>query len=562
MNPAAAPVSIDFILIIVTAAALGLVARKLSQPTIIAYIFTGVVLGPVLFNVVDETNLISLMSELGLGFLLFLLGIEMNIDEIREIVKPVGYIAIGQTVLQTGLAFIIPFALGFDLVQTTVIALCTVFGATPVIVKTLADKDELTTLPGKIDVGVLILQDIYLIVILALFSSGTLTNPAEIGFTLARIILLIGLIGLVSFTASKYLLPHIFSRIADNRHGFFIHGVAWAFLFITFANWLGLSVEVGAFLAGLGLGRIPYRDELKERIRPLTDFFMVIFFSSIALRLNADNLLVYWQEAVLASVLLMVGNFLIMFFLIDWQNFTPRTSFIGSINMTQVSEFSLVVGALAVSQGYIGNEILGYLSLMALLTMTSSTYLINYNKQIYNHLEDFLQRWESDDHREPEIKRLEGHAVILGYNEMVKAVLPALEKEYEDIVVVDRNSDNTETLGKSDYEYIYGDFKHGEIRKASAIKKSDFILSVSNEHSVNRKILEESPREATKFVKASNMEEAAELYDLGAHYVIQKNVLTGEKVSEYIKLYLEDRDLFLEEIDVENEKIIWGGRSV
>jgi Kef-type K+ transport system membrane component KefB len=562
MNPVAAPVSIDFILIIVTAAVLGLIARKFNQPTIIAYIFTGVVLGPVIFNVVNETNLISLMSELGLGFLLFLLGIEMNIDEIREIVKPVTYIAIGQTILQTALAFIIPYFLGFTLLQTTVIALCTVFGATPVIVKTLADKDELSTLPGKIDVGVLILQDIYLIIILALFSSGTLTNPAEIGWTLARILVLITAIGLASFTASKYVLPRVFSHVADNRHGFFIHGIAWAFLFITVANWLGLSVEVGAFLAGLGLGRIPYRDELKERIRPLTDFFMVIFFSSIALRLNAENLLVYWQEAILASIGLMIGNFLIMFFLIDWQNFTPRTSFIGSINMTQVSEFSLVVGALAVSQGYIGNEILGYLSLMALLTMTVSTYLINYNSQIYERIEHLLERLNSEEKIEPEIKTLEGHAVIIGYNEMVKSVLPALKEEYGDIVVVDRNSNNTGELGKSGYEYIYGDFKHGEIRKASAVKNADFVLSVSNELPVNRKLVEESPRDATKFVKATEMEEAAELYDLGAHYVIQKNVLTGEKMSEYIKLYLEDRELFLDEVELEKEKLIWGGKSV
>jgi len=307
----------------------------------------------------------------------------MNLKEIKEILRPVTNIAILQTILQTSLAFVIPLFLGFTFMETVVIALCTVFGATPVIVKILTDKDEITSLPGKIDVGVLILQDIYLVIILALFSADVLAEPelATIGLTLGKIFLLMGLITVLSLASSKYLLPKIFQISASNRHTFFIHGVTWAFLFISLALLLDLSVEVGAFLAGLGLGQITYREELKERIRPLTNFFMVIFFSSIALTITRDNLFAYWKEAIIASAILMVGNFLIMFYLIDRENFTPETSFLGSLNMTQVSEFSIVVGALAVQQQYIGNDILGYLSLMALLTMSTSSYLIQYNQE-------------------------------------------------------------------------------------------------------------------------------------------------------------------------------------
>jgi len=418
------------------------------------------------------------------------------------------------------------------------------------------------TLPGKIDTGVLVLQDIYLIVILALFSAKSLAGPVQIGFTLGKVILLISLVGIASLAASKYFLPKIFSGIADNKHAFFIHGIAWAFLFISIAQYLGLSVEVGAFLAGLGLGRLPYREELKERIRPLTDFFMVVFFSSIALRLNAENLLVYWQEAILSSITLMIGNFLIMFYLIDWQNFTAKTSFIGSINMTQVSEFSLVVGALGVQQGYINNNILGYLSLMALMTMTASTYLINYNQQIYEKLKPYIEKMSFGQNKEKEIKKLENHAVIIGYNQMVKNTLSTLRKNFEKIVIIDKDSRNTEELSRTNIEYIYGDFRHGEIRKASAIKNASFILSVSQDHAANQRILEEAPREATKFVESTSKEESAELYELGAHYVLQENQLAAEKLVEYLELYLEDKKLFLKEIETENQKIKWGDRSV
>jgi len=558
---AEATLAYDFALLIVTATILSFLARKNNQPTIIAYIFTGLLLGPVMLNLVTESGLVALMSELGLGFLLFLLGIEMNIEDIREILRPVTNIAILQTVLQTAVAFIIPFVLGFSFIETVIIALCTVFGATPVIVKLLTDKDEIATLPGKIDVGVLILQDIYLVIILALFSAESLTNPVEIGLTLSKILGLMAAVAVLSLLSSRYILPVLFSRVAESRHAFFIHGIAWAFLFISLTMELNLSVEVGAFLAGLGLGQIPYRDELKERIRPLTDFFMVVFFSSIGLSLTSQNLLVYWKEAVIASIVLMIGNFLIMFYLIDRENFTPETSFLGSINMTQVSEFSLVVGALAISQGYVGGDILGYLSLMALITMSTSSHLINYNREIYEQIEPYLERFNSEDKEDIELRKFKDHAVIVGYNNTIERILPVLKQEYGDIIIVDRNSDNTERLSRKDVEYIYGDFKHGEIRKSCNLKNAGFVLSISPDLNVQHQIIEDTSEASVRFLEAENFEEAAELYERGTEYVIIENMLTADKVADYLELYIQDPQIFKEEVQDDIESIHWGGRN-
>ena len=541
-------------IVVLTATVLAVVARKLKQPVLLAYLVTGLVLGPAMLDIVGETRTLTLMSELGLGFLLFLVGIEMNLEEIKEILKPISIIAVGQTVLQTGLAFVVPLALGFGLFETTIIALCTVFGATPVIIKILTEKDELQSLPGKLDVGVLVLQDIYLILIVALINSGTLTQPDQIIGTLVKIVGLIGVIGAISLLSSRYILDDVFRRIADNRHAFFVHGIAWAFLFISLAEYLGLSVEVGAFLAGLGLGQIPYREELKERVRPLTDFFMVIFFSTLGLTLSIDNLTAYWVEAVIGSGVLMVGNFLIMFYLIDRMKFTPRTSFIGSINMTQVSEFSLVVGALAVQQGYIGNDVLGYISVMALLTIGVSTYLINYNKEIYQKIEHLLQWLESEEKKDIEINRLEDHAVIIGYNEIADKICEKLYREH-DILVIDKNPGNTEKLAESPYEYIYGDFKHGEIREGANLEEAKFVISLTDERNINLKLMEEKLEEPVKIVTADRLEDATEFYDLGADYVILENILAANRTGEYLELYLEDRELFIEEINSELDHI-------
>ncbi|MCH7662007.1 MAG: cation:proton antiporter, partial [Euryarchaeota archaeon] len=177
----------DFAIIIVAATAIGFLAKRTGQPTIIAYILTGLLLGPVFLDIVTEEGLVELMAELGLGFLLFLLGIKMRFDDIRNILRPIVNIAVWQTVLQTALAFAVAYVLGFSLIETIIIALATVFGATPIIVKILTDKDEITALPGKIDVGVLIVQDIYLVFILAMLSAGGLTSVTDIGLTLATI---------------------------------------------------------------------------------------------------------------------------------------------------------------------------------------------------------------------------------------------------------------------------------------------------------------------------------------------------------------------------------------
>ena len=281
-------VAADFALIMLTAVALGYLFRLSGQPTIVAYIFTGIVLGPVFLNVITEGELVELMAELGLGFLLFLLGLKLRIDDIREILRPVINIAVWQTILQTALAFGIAYALGFDLVQTTIIALATVFGATPIIVKLLADKDELTSLPGKIDVGVLIVQDIYLVVLLAVLSAESFADPTTIAINIGTIFALMGAIGIFSYVAARYFLPQLFRAVAGDREAFFILGIAWAFLFIYGSMTLNLSIEVGAFLAGLSLAQVQFASELTERIRPLTDLFMVVFFSSIGLRIAAE----------------------------------------------------------------------------------------------------------------------------------------------------------------------------------------------------------------------------------------------------------------------------------
>lgn len=555
-----AVIPVDLVLIIATATVLSFIAKKTGQPSIVAYIFTGLLLGPVFFDIISQSTLTKTISELGLGFLLFLIGIELDFGKIKNIFKPVVRIALGQTVLQTGLAFAVSYMLGFSLIETTILALSTVFGATPVVVKILSDKDQISTLPGKIDVGVLIIQDIILVITLTLLSAESLSNINDIAFSLGKILLVASFVSMVSIASSRYLLPEIFKKLADQKDALLLYSLSWAFVFISLSDYLGLSIEVGAFLAGMSLGQLPYSNELKERIRPLTDFFIMVFFSSIGLTLDRSGLLVYWKEALIASGILMAGNFLIMFYLIDREKFTPETSFLGSINMIQVSEFSLVVGALAVSKGYISTDIVGYLSLMAIVTMSVSAYIINYNKEIYTRIKPLLQRFESDTKTDVDVKQLENHAVLIGFDSITRHIAPVLDRYFEQILVIDNNPTNIDELARSDYEYIHGDFRHSELRNSASLDKASLVVSVAPDHDVSKEILQSIGHNTTAFLKADDIERAGELYEMGASYVIVRNVLTGEKMAEYIKLFLEDEELFEKEVETDIYKITYGGR--
>ena len=530
----------DFALLIVAAAILSYLARLSKQPTIVAYVLTGVVVGPVGLGIVTEDQLIEIVAELGLGFLLFLLGIEMRFEDIREIAKPVGAIAVGQAVLQAVASTTVALLLGFTFFQSLMIALATTFGATPIIVKVLGDKDDLKTLYGKVDVGVLIFQDIYLVMALAILAVGAVDDLGEIAMSIGRVFVLMGVIGVVAYLASKYFLPALLRASAANKSTLFTVGIAWAFLFIFAAETLDLSVEIGAFLAGLALAQLPYSTELKERMRPATNFFIAVFFASIALQMDVDQLLAYWQEAVIACALLLVINFCIVFGLFYSQRFDVETSFLGTISMLQISEFSLVLGALAVDAGFIEEGILGFLSLMALITMPTSTYYVLYNRQLYAYVRPYLERFEREDTVEAQPVEYDGHAVIVGYSRLTAELADVLDGNVDEVVYVEDRAEYVEELQDSSHGFIFGNARHGDVRREANLTGAEVLVSVADRTDVDLRMVEDAP-ETLSIVTATTEAEARLLAEAGADYVVMGRELVGEELRGLLEI-LDDRD--------------------
>ena len=541
--------TVDLAIILLSATVVGFVAKRTGQPTIIAYIVAGVLLGPAALGIVEVGELTETLSELGLAFLLFLLGIKMRIEEIRHVLAPIVRISIPQMIAVALVGGGISLALGFTPVESLLIGLAVMYSSTAVVIKMLTDKDEATSLHGKIDVGVLLVQDIVVVIILAVLAAGRPDSAAEVATTLAVVLTLVAIITVVAIAASQYLLPRVFRRIADDKEVFFLVAISWAFLFVFVSENVNLflapfgieaylSIEMGAFLAGLAIAQLPYSKELQDRVNPLTDLFVMVFFVSVALDLEANELLFYWEEALLAALVLMPAKLVIFFLLIDRQGFDLETTFLGSVNMMQISEFGIIVGVAAQQGGFIGVEVLGFLTLLALVTMSVSVYFIEYNSRLFELARPYLSRWDTESEFAGEKKEYRDHAVVIGYDEVTKNALPLLAEHYEDVVVVDRRADHVETLDSEGYDAVYGDFRSATIRKDVALKKAEFVLSSSVQLEVNKALLEEVGGDATVIVEAERTEDALELYERGAHYVIVSGRLAADRLADYLEAYL------------------------
>lgn len=292
--------SIDLAIILIAAAAAGFFARQTGQPTIIAYIIAGVIIGPAVLGVVEVTDLTETLSELGLAFLLFLLGIKMRIEEVRYILAPIVKISIPQMAAVAAVGTGVSLVLGFGMLEAVMIGLAVMYSSTAVVVKMLTDLNEATTLHGKIDVGILLAQDIVVVILLAVLAAGRPDSLMEIATTLGIVLALVAIITLAALAASRYALPAMFRRIAADTQIFFLVAISWAFFFVFVSSEINLflaplgiqaylSIEMGAFLAGLAIAQLPYSKELQDRVNPLTDLFVMIFFVSVALRFEATD---------------------------------------------------------------------------------------------------------------------------------------------------------------------------------------------------------------------------------------------------------------------------------
>jgi Kef-type K+ transport system membrane component KefB len=454
--------------ILVAAAIVVVLAGRLRVPSIVAYIAAGLLLGPVT-GLVTVAAAVHLIAEVGIALLLFLVGLELSLDKIRDVGRVAVLAGIGQVVFTAAGGLAISLLLGFTFMESVFLGTALTFSSTVVVVKLLDQKKEIDSLYGRIAVGIFLVQDLVVIVALT-FLAGlgdpSALEPAEMGMGLARAFGGMGLLLITALASARYLLPRVFGWIAGSAEALLIWSLCWCFLFVMGAEVLQLSLEIGAFLAGLSLAQLPFTHDLRRRVHPLMNFFLAVFFVSLGLQMEFAGAVQHAVSAIVLSLFVLIGNPIIFMWIIARTGYGERTSFLTSVTVAQISEFSFIFAAMGLQSGLIDQSILSLVGLVGVVTIGASSYMILYNHELYElaSRKGVLRLFNAPpDAVVEDSKRTGGHIIVVGMNALGRRLVEALADRGEAVVAVDTDPRKLEglpchtILGSAEYYSVMED---------------------------------------------------------------------------------------------------------
>ncbi|MDY6978964.1 MAG: cation:proton antiporter family protein [Pseudomonadota bacterium] len=488
-------VFVQFGAIIGLAAAVGALAQWLRQPLIVAFIAVGILLGPSALGWVTHSSEIELFARLGIALLLFVVGLKLDLHIIRS-VGPVALVSgLGQVIFTSVIGYLIGLALGMDHVTALYVAVALTFSSTIIIVKLLSDKREVDSLHGRIAVGFLIVQDIVVVlVMIALTAFGSQTSSDLNMLQEALIILLKGalMLGTVALLM-RYVLPALLHRLAHSAELLMLFAIAWAVLGAAAGDALGFSKEVGAFLAGISIASTPYREMVAARLVSLRDFLLLFFFIELGASLELGTLGAQLGAASLFSVFVLIGNPLIVMAIMGYMGYRKRTGFLAGLAVAQISEFSLILAALGLSLGHLGQETVGLITLVGLITISLSTYMILYSHPLYDRLAPYLGIFERRvayrEAGQPVGSADEASILLFGLGRFGASVAANLRSHGYRILAVDFDPEVVRLHTREGYAARYGDAEDPEFLATLPLDRVRWVISTIRDHGINRMLL-------------------------------------------------------------------------
>ncbi len=557
-----------------------IIMTKLKQPLLIGYILTGVISGPLFFNILSSSEGYETFSHLGVALLLFIVGLHLNLKLIKEI----GFISMIAGVFQifiTSLfAFIISFIFGFDIISSILISIGISFSSTIVIVKLLTDKKDIEKVHGKLTIGVLIVQDLVAILSLMVISSiinvGINENLTfEILKTFSFGIITLGLVMIFS----KLILEKLLDFIAQSQDMLFIFIISWVLGVSALFTYLGFSIEVGALLAGIALASSPYQFEISSKVKPLRDFFIVMFFillgsqmipvndtlnhqdifqdnsnlfNSIHILINNINnsfsyLITNFSSIFLPALILIIFVIvikpIIIFIIFNLLGFHKRVSFQTGISLGQISEFSLILILLAQTSNLIDSKIISLITLIAITSITVSTYLIMHYENLYikfRKLLNYIEIRKSPKRDAEKIINKKYDVLIFGYDRIGFSLLNSIKKLGKKYVVIDYNPKIIKKLEDNQIDCIYADANELDLMEEFNLNNIELMISTIPNLETNLNLIKEFKEHNNGgiiILTANQIDDALELYHQGADYVILPHFLGGNYISSLIENY-------------------------
>jgi Kef-type K+ transport system membrane component KefB len=524
-------------LVILVTVGVSVIMKLIRQPLILGYILAGLLVGPSFLNLIHSTEMFASFSEIGIALLLFIIGLGMNIAELKKLGKPIFIAVLSTFVTMTVFGYTASSLMGFSRNEGLIIALALFFSSTIIIVKVLSDKKEVNRLHGQIAIGVILLED--LVATLALLfivagENGGLTL-SEVGLLFAKGLLLV----LLLFIANSKILGRVTKLMASSQELLFLFALGWGFGIAALFEWAGFSIEVGALFAGVALATLPYSQEIAARLKPLRDFFVVVFFITLGQSLELNNLSAGLIPALILSAIVIILKPAAITTSLGMLGYPKRVSFKAGINLSQISEFSIILVLLAQSSGLVDDQISAIVTLVAIITITTSTYLMHYDNQLFTIFDRIkFKMFEKETVHREKRSRSKYPMVLFGYHRGGHEFISTFKQMGKKYIVIDYDPTVLDVLDRQNIPYVYGDATDLELLEEVGIEGAKLIVSTFTDYEVTHQLVTNVARinpNAVIICHAENQSEALELYELGATYVMIPHFIGSEKVSAFIK---------------------------
>jgi Kef-type K+ transport system membrane component KefB len=492
----------EFAALLLLASVAGVAGLLLRQPMIVSFIAVGILAGPSAFGIVEADENVKLLAELGVAVLLFLVGLKLDINLIRSLGTVSLILGLGQIIITTLIGYIIVLAAGMDVVTSLYVALALTFSSTIIIVKLLSDKKEVDSLHGRLAIGLLIVQDLVVVIAMMVqsaFGPGNVTGP-QTGIT-GQVFGVLGysiVMLTVLFIFIRYIANPLMNRIARSSELMIVFAICWATLLAALGHHFGFSKELGGLLAGVSLASTPYREAVVARLSSLRDFLLLFFFISLGSQLELGTFGNYLAIATILSLFVLIGKPIIVMAIIGAMGYRKRTGLHTGLTTAQISEFSLVFMSIGLSLGHIKAEAMSLVTLVGLVTIALSVYMITYSHTLQNWMEPVLgiferrEPWREVQADSKQIVSGDFDIILFGLGRFGTMIAEFLRQEGYKFLGVDFNPDVVRRWQQLGYSALYGDVFDQDFVHMLPLDRVRWVISAIPQHDLG--LTHEDPR--------------------------------------------------------------------
>jgi Kef-type K+ transport system membrane component KefB/Trk K+ transport system NAD-binding subunit len=477
----------EIAVLLTVAAAIGLVGHLLRQPLIVSFIVVGIIAGPSVLDLIRSDDSVGVLAQLGIALLLFLVGIKLDIKLVQSLGMVSLLTGLGQVAFTSFFGFFIALALGFDAITSVYIAVALTFSSTIIIVKLLSDKREIDSLHGRIALGFLIVQDIVVVFAMIALSALGVGGQEDAGVQDVLMVLAAGVVMVILVVLFiRFAATPLTSMLAGSPELLITFSIAMAAAFAAIGDIFGVGKELGGLLAGVALASTPYRDAISARLASLRDFLLLFFFVALGSQLDLSLIGENIPAAAVFSLFVLVGNPLIVMVIMGVMGYRKRTGFLAGLTVAQISEFSLIFMAMGLAIGHVNEQALGLVTLVGLITIGASTYMITYSHRLYPLLEPVLGIFERKTLQPAENGELEAakgrhDVILLGLGRYGGAIAQRLIKNNISALGADFNPSAVRTWRERGLKTIYGDLSDQEFITHLPLHGVQWVISTATD---------------------------------------------------------------------------------